>query len=99
TVKAPMLTSLIFTPNSLASGATSTGKVTLNGAAPAGFSVNLTSGNSSAAPVPASVTFTAGSTTATFTVTGGSVGSSTAVTITAKDPALVTKTAVLTVHP
>lgn len=51
------------------------------------------------APVPASVTFAAGATTATFTMTGGPVSANTTVTITAKDPALVTKTAMLTIKP
>jgi subtilisin family serine protease len=99
TVKPPALSGFSFTPSSILSGVTSTGKLTISGAAPAGFTVNLTSGNGSVAPVPVSVTFATGQTTATFTVTGGSVSSSTPVQITAKDPALVTKIATLTVNP
>lgn len=99
TVKPPALTGLVFTPTLIASGASSTGKLTLNGPAPAGFTVNLSSANSTVAPVPASVTFAAGATTATFTVTGGPVTARTTVTITAKDPALVTRTGTLTVKP
>lgn len=98
-VKAPSLTGFAFMPSTIAVGQTATGKLTINGAAPSGFTVNLTTGNATVAPVPASITFNAGATTATFTVTGGPTSTTSMVTITAKDPALITKTAVLTVHP
>ncbi|MBI3721516.1 MAG: hypothetical protein HY248_03100, partial [Fimbriimonas ginsengisoli] len=99
TVKPPALTGLSFSPGMIVSGADSTGKLTLSGPAPAGFTVSLTSADPSIARVPASVTFTSGLSYATFTVTGGPVSSQTSVQVTAKDPALVTKKGTLTVKP
>jgi hypothetical protein len=92
------LTSLSLNPPSVTGGTSSTGTVTLNGAAPTGgLSVTLSSDNASAT-VPASITVAGGSTTATFTVTTGTVGSSTSATITAGYNS-VSKTAALTVTP
>jgi hypothetical protein len=63
---------------------TSQGTVTLTGAAPtAGISVTLSSSNTSAATVPASVTVASGSTTATFTVSTSSQSSDATANITA----------------
>jgi hypothetical protein len=71
--------------------------VTLSSAAPTGGAVvSLTSSNTAAAQVPASVTVAAGATTATFTATTNSVASTTAVTITALYNS-VSRTATLTV--
>ena len=77
----------------------STGTVTLTSAAPAGGAVvTLTSSNTNAATVPASVTVAAGATTKTFAVTPVAVTVPTAVTITATYSG-VAKTATLTVNP
>jgi hypothetical protein len=73
--------------------------VTLSGAAPTGgATVTLTSSNTTAAQVPASVTVAAGATTVTFSVTTSSVTSSTSVTLSGSYNGS-TKTAPLTVNP
>jgi len=83
-VTAPVVTTLSFSPASVVSGQTATGTVTLSGVAPAGgISVNLTSANPAALPVPASVSVAAGQSTQTFLVTAGAVSSATPVTVTA----------------
>lgn len=92
------LSSLALNPNAVTGGGSSQGTVILSGPAPSGgASVTLTSGNTNAASVPASVTVAAGATSATFTVTSRSVTSSTAVTISASYGG-VTRTATLTVN-
>src|SRR5205807_7533971 len=76
-----------------------TGTVTLSRAAPSGgAAVALSSNNTTAARVPASVTVAAGATTANFTVSTSAVTASTAVTISAAY-AGTTRTATLTVNP
>ena len=93
------LSSVTVSPTSVTGGSSSTGTVTLSGVAPSGgATVTLTSSNTSAAQVPASVTVAAGATTATFTVTTSAVVSSTAVTITGSYNS-GTKAATLTVNP
>jgi uncharacterized repeat protein (TIGR03803 family) len=78
------LSSLAINPNTVASGATTTGTVTLNAAAPSGGAVVGLSSDNSFALVPATVTVAAGATTGTFTITTKTgVLSNTAVTITA----------------
>jgi trimeric autotransporter adhesin len=70
-------------PTIVTGGTSSTGTVTLSGAAPTGgATVGLSSNNTTAAQVPASVTVAAGATSATFQVTTSNVGSRTNVTIT-----------------
>ena len=98
---ATALASLTLNPATVAgSGATSTGTVTLNGYAPAGGKlVTLTSSNTSAATVPASVTVFANSTSATFTITALSVTSQASVVITAALSGANSVTATLTVKP
>ena len=98
---ATALASLTLNPATVAgSGATSTGTVTLNGYAPAGGKlVTLTSSNTSAATVPASVTVFANSTSATFTITALSVTSQASVVITAALSGANSVTATLTVNP
>ncbi len=99
TVTPPGLGSVSVSPASVMGGTSSTGTVTLTGAAPTGgIVVTLTSSNTAAAQVPASVTVAAGATTATFTATTSSVASTTAVTITALYNS-VSRTAALTVTP
>lgn len=93
------LSTLTLTPTSVTGGNTSQGRVTLTGAAPSGGAqVTLSSGNTAAATVPASVTVAAGATSATFTVTSRSVTASTAVTINASYGG-VSRSATLTVTP
>jgi hypothetical protein len=92
------LSSLSLSPSSVVGGASSTGTVTLSGAAPGGGAAVSLSDNSSATAVPASVTVSAGATSANFTVTTTSVTASTSATISAAFGG-VTKTAALTVNP
>jgi hypothetical protein len=78
------LSSLSVNPTSVTGGNSSTGTVTLSGAAPAGGAiVTLSSSNTTAARVPSSVTVAAGATSATFTVSTSTVAASTTVTISA----------------
>jgi len=91
------LSSVVLNPSSVTSGSSSTGIVTLSGAAYTAATVNLTS-NASAATVPASVTVAAGASSANFTVTTSTVTASTPVTISASYGG-DTKTASLTVNP
>jgi hypothetical protein len=97
---ATALASLTLNPTSVVGGsANSTGTVTLNGFPPsAGTVVTLSSSNSSAATVPASVMVPSTATSATFTVTSLSVSSSASVVITATFNN-GSKTATLTVNP
>jgi hypothetical protein len=98
TVRAATPSSVSLSPNNPIGGASSTGTVTLNGAAlPGGDIVTLTSSNTSAAVVPASVTVPAGATTATFTITTTPVTANTSVTISAAFNG-TTRTATLTVR-
>jgi len=83
TIKTPNITGLTLNPTSVAGGSSSTGTVTLGGAAPAGgFSITLKS-NSSDATVPSTITIPAGATSATFTITTSSVTANVNATITA----------------
>ncbi|MGB7970529.1 MAG: hypothetical protein WCF31_01025 [Candidatus Deferrimicrobiaceae bacterium] len=78
----PALVSLSLSPAFVVGGSGATGKVTLNGAAPAGGAVvSLSSDNPSLATVPGSVTVPEGNASATFPVTTVVVSSSTTVNI------------------
>ncbi len=77
----PALSALALTPASVTGGASASGTVTLNGAAPAGGAQVTLSSSSPAAAVPASVTVPAGETSASFSVTTSTVATSTTVTI------------------
>src|SRR6266576_2936252 len=95
----PTLSSIAPSPMSVTGGSPSMGTVTLSGPAPSGgAAVSLSSDNTTAATVPASVTVAAGASSATFTVSTSSVTASTSVNISASY-AGVTKTASLTVQP
>jgi hypothetical protein len=94
----PTLSSIGLNPTSVTGGSSSTGTVTLSGAAPSGGAVVYLTSSATAATVAASVTVAAGASSATFTVTTGAVTSATPVTISASY-AGVTKTASLTVNP
>ncbi len=92
------ISSVTLNPTSVTGGSSSTGTVTLSGTAPSGgATVTLTSSNTTAAQLPASVTVASGASTATFTVTTSAVASVTSVTITGSYNG--TKTATLTVNP
>src|SRR2546426_1911986 len=96
---APTLSSLTLNPTSVTGGNSSTGTVTLSGAAPTGGAVvTLSSNNTTAARVPSSVTVAAGATSATFTVSTSAVAASTTVSISAAYGA-VTRSVSLTVTP
>jgi len=95
----PVLSSVTLSPGNVNGGSSSTGTVTLSGAAPSGgATANLSSSNSGSATVPSSVTVAAGATSATISVNTSSVTASTPVTISASY-AGVTMTASLTVSP
>jgi hypothetical protein len=93
------LSSLSVNPTSVTGGNSSTGTVTLSGAAPSGGAiVTLSSSNPTAARVPSSVTVAAGATSATFAVSTSAVAASTTVTISAAYGG-ATRSASLTVTP
>src|SRR6266513_202730 len=95
----PTLSSLTLNPASVIGGTqSSTGTVTLSGAAPAGGATVALSSSDGAARVPSSVTVVAGATSATFTVSSSAVAASTTVTISAAYGG-VTRSASLTVAP
>ena len=80
----PKVSAVTVASASIASTATTSGTITLSTNAPVGGKVvTLSSSNAGVASVPVSVTVPAGSNTATFTITAGTVAANTAVTITA----------------
>ncbi len=99
TVVPATMISLTLSSTSVLGGTASTGTVTLNGVAPAeGVVVALSSSNTAAATVPASVTVGAGWTTKVFGVTTFGVPVAQSVTITASSGG-VEQQATLTVNP
>jgi hypothetical protein len=80
---APALNSVSITPNSITSGQSATGTVTLTSASSSGGIVVTLSSSNSALPVPPSVTVSQGATVATFPLSAGAVANSTPVTVTA----------------
>jgi len=97
TVNPPTLSSLTLSPATVVGGSSSTGTVTLSGAAPAsGVIVTLQSSNLSAAQVLATVTVAGGSTSATFTISTTPVAANTSSVISATFG--ITKTATLNVN-
>jgi len=96
TVQSAIPTGITLAPATVIGGSNSTGTVALNGPAPAGATIALSSSNSAVASVPASVA--PSGTTATFTVTTQPVASTTSVTISATYGS-ATQTATLTVQP
>lgn len=98
-VTLPSLSSLTLNPASLTGGTSSSATITLSGPAPSGGAVvTLTSSNTAAATVPASVTVAANSTIATFSVNTSPVSSSVSLTISAAYNN-TNQTAALTVIP
>jgi hypothetical protein len=93
----PTLSGLTLNPTSVTGGTASQGTVILSGVAPTnGLTVTLSSSNTSAATVPASVIVPAGTASATFPVTTYAVTANTSATISATYSGL-TQTATLTV--
>ena len=81
--QSPSLAGIALNPTSVVGGTTSQGTASLTSAAPAGGAVvTLSSSNTSAATVPASVTVPSGASSATFTISTASVTASTSATIT-----------------
>jgi len=98
TIKRPVLTSLTVTPAEIIGGGTAQGTVVLSGPAPSGgVPVTLSSSNTNAAAVAASIKVPAGADRATFAVTTKQVSQDTSVTLTASC-AGVTKAAPLMVR-
>jgi hypothetical protein len=100
----PSVSALTLSPSAVTSGTSSTGTVTLSGAAPTGgLAVSLAS-SSAVASVPASVTVPAGATSASFnvstsgagnatiTATGGGASRSAVLTVSSSQPATDTVT-------
>ena len=75
--------SLTLSTNTVASGGTVTGTVTLSAAAPPGGATVSLASSSTAATLPAAISIPAGSTAASFTILAGTVASSQTVTISA----------------
>jgi hypothetical protein len=93
------LSGVSVSPSTIVSGQSGSGTVSLTAAAPVGGAVvTLSSSNSSAVSVPTSISVAQGATSATFTVTAGSVITSTSVTLTASYSG-VTSTFGITVNP
>jgi len=84
TINPPAIVSLTLSPAAVVGGDSSTGKVTIGTAAPAGgLVVSLSRSNTADSMVPATVTVPAGKTSATFTITTKEVTAQTTSTITA----------------
>jgi hypothetical protein len=97
--QAPSLAGIALNPASVIGGNTSQGTASLTSAAPSGGAVvTLSSSNTSAATVPASVTVPAGAFSTTFTVSTAPVSTSTPVTISGGHGG-ATRSATLTVSP
>ena len=97
--QAASLAGIALNPASVVGGGTSQGTASLTSAAPSGGAVvTLSSSNTSAATVPASVTVPAGAFSATFTVSTVSVAASTSLTISGALGG-ATRSATLTVTP
>jgi uncharacterized repeat protein (TIGR03803 family) len=80
----PTLTGLTLTASTVVGGRSTTGRVTLGGAAPAGGVVVALSSSSTVASVPATVKVPAGATSATFVVSTRVVKQTRTPTITAR---------------
>ena len=95
----PTPETLTLVPDTVTGGSSSSGTLTLNGAAPSGGTVvTLTSNTPQLAAVPASVTVPAGSTGATFTISTTAVTSSITIGITASSGGAA-RVASLTLNP
>lgn len=97
-ISTPVVTKITFTPNAVAGGLNTTGKVTLSGAAPIGGAVVLLSNGNPKASMPATVTVPAGASSVTFVATTTPVTATTSGTVSATYGG-VTKSVVLKVRP
>jgi hypothetical protein len=99
-VNPPTLSNLTLNPTTVIHPASSTGTLTISGAAPTGdFAVNLSSSDTTVATVPVTVTVLAGQTSVDFTVTTSAAApGSGKITITASKTGSTNQTAVLTVN-
>ena len=95
---APLVSGVGLSPATVNGGVTSTGTVTLNGAAPAGGTTVALTSSSPVVIVPGSVTVQPGQTSATFTANTTNPALATTATITALGPANLA-TGTLTVNP
>ena len=93
------LSSVSVSPSILEGGGSATGYVYLNTAAPSGGAVVLLSSSSGGVNLPASITVSAGLTSASFPIATTAVTAPTAVTISGTYPSTTTKTTTLTVAP
>jgi protocatechuate 3,4-dioxygenase beta subunit len=92
----PLLASVTVNPSSVLGGVSATGTVTLSSAAPSAITVALSSGDTTVATVPLSVTVPANAFSAPFTITTKGVAVATTVAINASYGTM-TRTASLTV--
>jgi LmbE family N-acetylglucosaminyl deacetylase len=83
TVNPLALSGLALAPGTVAGGVSSQGTVTLNGVAPAGGATVMLASNNTSVTVPASVTVSAGTTSATFTAFTSPVSAAVAAVVTA----------------
>ena len=96
----PQVAAVMLTPASIAAGGnTSTASVTLTSAPSTDVSISLTSSNPGAATVPATVTVSAGTITASFPVTSASTVSTTVTSVIGAALNGSNGTAILTVTP
>jgi len=95
TVKPPSVVDLQFSPSTVTGGTSTTANVTLNGQAPNGTTLTLTSSTASA-QVPINVSIPAGVTTCLVSIPTSSVAVKTAATITASYNGKVSRTLTLT---
>lgn len=94
------ISGLTISPNPLVGGGTATGTINLSKAAGSGgLTITLTSSETAAATVPASVTVAAGAKSATFSITTLVVKAASKATIKGEDPSKKTASDVLTVNP
>jgi PKD repeat protein len=93
------LSSISVTPSILEGGGSATGYVYLSTSAPTGGAVVMLSSSSGATNVPASITVTAGLSSASFAIATTAVTAQTAVTISGTYPSTTTMTTTLTVAP
>jgi subtilase family serine protease len=96
---AAALSSISVSPSILEGGGSATGYVYLNTTAPTGGAVVVLSSSSAVANVPASITVSAGLSSASFTIATTAVTALTSATISGTYPSTTTKTTTLTIAP
>lgn len=91
--------SLAITPAGVTGGGAASGRITLNGPAPSGLTLSLTSGNPSVVHVPASVTVPSGQNHVSFAVTTTAVSTAETDSVTAAGGDLGSVAGTITVTP